>query len=307
MVEIRHNLVDGNKWGVKCPYEMKPKYVVIHNTDNDASAENEVAYMRRNDNEVSFHYAVDDKEIVQGILEDRNAWHAGDGGKGQGNRYGIAIEICYSKSGGAKFEAAEKNAAELAASILKCYGWGIDRLKKHQDFNGKYCPRRTLDLGWQRFVDMVIEFMGGKPKEKPGDVIYCVYAAGKWWPDITNYNNDNSNGYAGVTGHPIQGLRIEATDRDVHYRVHTVGGSWLEPIKNRNGSGANSYAGIYGKNIDGVQIKTSKGKVKYRVHLADEKRWLAWVIGENEFAEPTGDGYAGIFGKRIDEIQIAIE
>lgn len=34
-----------------------------------------------NHNEVSFHYAVDDKEIVQGIPENRNAWHSGDGGK----------------------------------------------------------------------------------------------------------------------------------------------------------------------------------------------------------------------------------
>jgi N-acetylmuramoyl-L-alanine amidase len=37
--------------------------------------------MIRNDNKVSFHYAIDDIEIVQGIPENRNAWHAGDGGK----------------------------------------------------------------------------------------------------------------------------------------------------------------------------------------------------------------------------------
>ena len=167
MVKIRKNLVDESKWSIKCPYAMTPKYVVIHNTANDAPAKNEIAYMRRNDNEVSFHYAVDDKEIVQGIEENRNAWHAGDGGKGEGNRYGIAIEICYSKSGGKKFAAAEENAAELAAFILKRYGWSIDRLKKHQDFSKKYCPHRTLDLGWQRFADTVKAFMEDKPAEKP--------------------------------------------------------------------------------------------------------------------------------------------
>lgn len=181
MVEIKYNLVDGKMWSIKCPFSMKPKYVVIHNTSNDAPAANEVAYMRRNYNEVSFHYAVDDKEIVQGILEDRNAWHAGDGGSGEGNRYGIAIEICYSESGGEKFEKAERNAAELAASILKRYGWGIDRLKKHQDFNGKYCPHRTLDLGWQRFVNMVKAFLEPpvvvepiKPVEDPALPKYVV-------------------------------------------------------------------------------------------------------------------------------------
>lgn len=167
MVEIKKNLVNESKYDIKCPYSMTPKYVVVHNTANNASAANEIAYMRRNSREVSFHYAVDDKEIVQGIPENRNAWHAGDGGKGEGNRYGIAIEICYSKSGGAKFDAAEKNAAELAADILKRYGWSIDRLKKHQDFSGKYCPHRTLDLGWTRFVDMVKAYLEGKPVEKP--------------------------------------------------------------------------------------------------------------------------------------------
>ena len=177
MVEIKKNLVAANKNGIKCPYEMKPKYVVIHNTANDASAANEITYMRTNNKEVSFHYAVDDKQIVQGISESRNAWHAGDGGSGTGNRYGIAIEICYSKSGGKKFEAAEKNAAELAADILKRYGWGIDRLKKHQDYSGKYCPHRTLDMGWQRFVDMVKDFLEGKPVKEP--VTAPKYTLGK--------------------------------------------------------------------------------------------------------------------------------
>ena len=169
MVEIKKNLVDASRYSIKSPYTMQPKYVVIHNTANDAPAANEVAYMLRNNNTVSFHYAVDDKEIVQGIPENRNAWHAGDGSTGKGNRYGISIEICWSKSGGAKFIAAEKNAAELAASILKRYGWGVDALKKHQDFNGKNCPHRTIALGWQRFVDMVAAHLEDKPAEKPAE------------------------------------------------------------------------------------------------------------------------------------------
>ena len=89
-----------------------------------------------------------------------NGWHAGNGGNGRGNRYGIAIEICYSKSGGPKFDAAEQNAAQLAADILRRYGWGIEKVTKHQDYSGKYCPHRTLDRGWQRFLDMVSAALG---------------------------------------------------------------------------------------------------------------------------------------------------
>ncbi|WP_373691010.1 peptidoglycan recognition protein family protein, partial [Pseudomonas aeruginosa] len=87
--------------------------MTIHNTSNDASAANEVAYMLSNNNQTSYHYAVDDKEAVQAIPLNRNAWHAGDGGSGTGNRKSIGIEICYSKSGGSRFDKAEKNAAYL--------------------------------------------------------------------------------------------------------------------------------------------------------------------------------------------------
>ena len=154
-MNIVKNLVPESKYSIKCPYAMTPTRIVVHNTANDAPAKNEIAYMIRNNNQVSFHYAVDDKEVVQGIPENRNAWHSGDGGSGKGNREGIAIEICYSKSGGTKFSKAEANAVELIVDILKRYGWGIDKVTKHQDYNGKYCPHRTLDLGWERFIKMI--------------------------------------------------------------------------------------------------------------------------------------------------------
>jgi len=154
-MNIIKNLVSSSKYNIKCPYSMNAQFIVVHNTANDASAANEVAYMISNNSQVSFHYAVDDKQIVQGIPENRNAWHAGDGGSGKGNRYGLSIEICYSKSGGSRFIEAEKLAAKFIASKLKEKGWGIDKVTKHQDYSGKYCPHRTLNMGWQRFLNMV--------------------------------------------------------------------------------------------------------------------------------------------------------
>lgn len=158
-MNIVKNLVSESKYSVKCPYSMTPEFIVVHNTANDASAQNEVKYMISNNNQVSFHFAVDDKEVVQGLPTDRNAWHAGDGGSGRGNRYGIAVEICYSKSGGARFENAEKNAAKFIAQLLKERGWGVDKVKKHQDFSNKYCPHRTLDKGWASFVNMIKDYL----------------------------------------------------------------------------------------------------------------------------------------------------
>lgn len=166
MVPIRKNLVAPERYSLKCPYPMKPTRIVVHNTGNDAPAKNEVSYMVRNDSEVGFHAAVDDVEVVQGIPFDRNAWNAGDG-SGKGNREGISIEICYSASGGARFIQAEKNAAAFIASLLKEYGWGVDKVTKHQDYNGKYCPQRTLDMGWARFLKIVQSELDklNKPKE----------------------------------------------------------------------------------------------------------------------------------------------
>ncbi len=143
--------VPESKYGIKCPYKMTPTSITVHNTANDASARSEVEYMRNNSNQVSFHVAIDDREAVQAIPFNRNAWHAGDG-VGPGNTSSISIEICYSKSGGSRFDEAEKNAAAYVAGVLEQYGWGIDKVKKHQDWSGKYCPHRTLDkaMAWDR-------------------------------------------------------------------------------------------------------------------------------------------------------------
>lgn len=156
---FKQNLVAKDKYSIKCPNPMTAEFIVVHNTANDAPAENEIKYMISNNNEVSYHYAVDDKEVIQGLPTDRNAWACGDGSNGKGNRKGIQIEICYSKSGGARFENAEKNAAMFIAKLLKERGWGVDKVKKHQDFANKYCPHRTLDKGWASFVNMVKDYL----------------------------------------------------------------------------------------------------------------------------------------------------
>ena len=142
---------------------MTAEFIVVHNTANDATAENEVAYMIGNKNQVSFHYAIDDQEVVQGLPIDRNAWACGDGANGKGNRKGIQVEICYSKSGGVRFDQAEKNAAHFISTLLRERQWGIEKVKKHQDFRNKYCPHRTLDKGWNGFIQMIKSYLNDIP------------------------------------------------------------------------------------------------------------------------------------------------
>ncbi|MDQ8093962.1 N-acetylmuramoyl-L-alanine amidase [Bacillus amyloliquefaciens] len=170
-IAVKKRLVPSENYALKCPNPMTPEYITIHNTANDASAANEISYMTGNSESTSYHFAVDDKEVIQGIPLDRNAWHSGDGTNGTGNRKSIGVEICYSKSGGARYQAAEALAIKFVAQLLKERGWGVDRIRKHQDWNGKYCPHRILDEGrWDEVKSSIVaelERLGGKKASKP--------------------------------------------------------------------------------------------------------------------------------------------
>lgn len=63
MYIIKQNLVAQDNYSIKCPHSMTAEFIVVHNTANDATAQNEVAYMIGNKNQVSFHYAVDDQRL----------------------------------------------------------------------------------------------------------------------------------------------------------------------------------------------------------------------------------------------------
>ena len=304
MVKIIKVECPSDKVKIKCPFAMTPTRIVIHNTANDASAANEIAYMLSNSKETSFHFAVDDKEIVQGIDLNRNAWHASDG-NGKGNREGIAIEICYSKSGGERWLKALENAAELTAKLLKDYGWGIDRVTKHADYTDKHCPHRILDeYGWDNFLNLIKSKMGEPVKPTPApqptkiDVIYQI------WDDVKNAwlpNVKNTEDYAGIFGHDVCALFASLSSGNIFYKVHYKDGKWLPEVKNRE-----DYAGLFNKPIDALMMRTDTGKtIHYAVHLRNKGKWLPFVTGYNE--KDYNNGYAGIIGQEIDAIKIYID
>lgn len=119
----------------------------------------------------------------------RNAFATGDGAYGLGNRTGIHIEITKDNDTDSREEwlEARNNGARLAAELLHKYGWGIDHLKKHQDYKMtdgtyKYCPHKILDEGWDEFKALVSLYLNKlnnpqedepkedkKPETKPDD------------------------------------------------------------------------------------------------------------------------------------------
>src|SRR5690606_665203 len=135
--------------------KMAPTTITIHSTGNPKStARNERGWLTNptNDRIASWHICVDEKEAVEAIPLNEVAYHAGTK---DGNNSSIGIEIC--ESGDRKKTLA--NAAQLVAKMLHERGWGVDRLRRHYDWNKKVCPRIFYDggkwTGWQQFKQAV--------------------------------------------------------------------------------------------------------------------------------------------------------
>ena len=139
-IGLVEDFINPSLYELKAPYCMEAEGIIVHNTYNDASARQERAYVINNPKPTGYHIAVDDKEAIQLIPFDRNAFHAGNN---YANRNYIGLEICYSKSGGEKFEKAEENAVEIIANILLDNDMDVDDVKFHKDFANKNCPHRT--------------------------------------------------------------------------------------------------------------------------------------------------------------------
>ena len=77
-------------------------------------------------------------------------------------------------------------------------------MKKHQDFDGKYCPHRTLDKGWQRFLNMVKRYM--EPAKAPVASTFKPYLIRKNCRDALNIRKGPSTNY-GILGQIKDTLR----------------------------------------------------------------------------------------------------
>ena len=137
------------------------------------------------------------------------------------------------------------------------------------------------------------------------DVFYAAHTnGGNWLSEVKNFNNLNGNGYAGIKGKAIDGIKVRLSKGSVVYRAHTIGGNYLAWVKDQDAS-EGGYAGIYGKNIDGIQMKLEglpEYAIEYRVHVIG-KGYQGWV---RNCKDNDPNGYAGIYGKPIDRIQIRI-
>lgn len=167
----------------------------------------------------------------------------------------------------------------------------------YKDFIGQNKPAQTTG-------STQVKNPASIPVSAP-EVKYRAYT-GKWWGEITNCNDTNSMGYAGVENLAIKGFSAKATKGTLRYRVHTIGGKWLGWISKSDINDWNyGIAGVTYKDIDGLQMELTGVDgyaVQYRVSTVGSKNYLNWITNYG-----TGDmGYAGIYGKQIDKIQVKI-
>ena len=140
---------------------MNPEYITIHNTANNnagADAEMHSRYLssgKTHTEYISWHFTVDDSEIIQHLPLNEIGYHAGDGVKGTGNNDSIAIEICENADG--NYRQAEENAESLVAELIFELGIDISHVVPHKHWSGKECPENILNqtdgsVGWDQFI-----------------------------------------------------------------------------------------------------------------------------------------------------------
>ncbi|CAN5604624.1 hypothetical protein BH09VER1_BH09VER1_21020 [soil metagenome] len=180
---IRQSLLPPNVHGRLVARTMKPTYITIHCTENPGgTADDHARYLlnsgKRSKNNprfgrsgwVTWHFTVDDREMVEHLLPTEQGDHADYGGPG--DRLSIGIEICEFRNP-ARQAAAIDRAARLTAWLADRYGIPQANIVPHMhwprwDYRyGKPCPHILLERDahapggwrtgtkWQQFLATV--------------------------------------------------------------------------------------------------------------------------------------------------------
>jgi len=145
-------------------------FITIHETGNTrpgANARAHAGFLNNPNTAVSYHYSVDDAEIVQHLPETEDAFHAGDGA-GPGNRQSIGIEICVNSDG--DFVKAIDRTVMLVADICARRNIPVENIRQHFHWSGKNCPqniRAGRPLSWGDFLANV-QSAQSAPKKTSG-------------------------------------------------------------------------------------------------------------------------------------------
>lgn len=146
------------------------KYITVHDTANKRKGANAIMHARyiNNGSEVTWHYTVDDAQVVQHYIDSRQCWHAGDG-KGKGNTQSIGIEMCVNSDG--NFKKTVDNTVELVIYLMKKHNIPLSNVVQHNHWSGKNCPtslrQNVYGITWNDFISKVKAGLNNNSTNKP--------------------------------------------------------------------------------------------------------------------------------------------
>lgn len=151
----------------------RKKYIAIHCTDNDATAQQEASYAihRTDSNKTSTHFYADPTEVIQSLDTTWEAWHAGST---IGNTYAIAVEFTGTTGKSREWWMANINWDAIVDVLYHvCADTGIER--KHLSIPQMKAGSYT---GFVTHNDMRLAW-GGTTHTDPGDNFPLDYLIGR--------------------------------------------------------------------------------------------------------------------------------
>lgn len=260
----------------------QPKYIVVHETDNyraTAGARTHAIAQYKGHLSTSVHYYSGSDGVYQAAEHCDGTYSIGReyGGnhavRDANNRNSINIEICVNEDG--DYNVARANAIELVKYLIQTTGIPADRVIRHYDAKGKYCPRKMMDNPalWEDFKAQISGkvISGGATAYKPG--MYKVNV------DDLNIRTGPGVGYT----------KCGVIQDHGSYTMTEMSGSWGKLL---SGVGWINCHEKYCTYLDGVStverrvnpypvpkrtIKYTEGKPTMK---GDDVRWVQWELVE---------------------------
>lgn len=186
-LQMSQDMIPPGKVGRWKARPMAPRYITIHSTQNFASSADAAQHSRalkngalRGNNSLGFltwHFSVDDNQVVQHLPVNERGEHADF--DGPGNRYSVGIEMCENR--GSNRAVTVDRAARLTGILMHAYNIPLRNVVPHyhwprykyKDNPHKNCPHFLLDNGkpgrtWKTFLARVDHYAKVAATSDPG-------------------------------------------------------------------------------------------------------------------------------------------
>lgn len=149
------------------PANEKIDTLIIHDTESPgvSKAQTIANFFLNPSSQVSAHYIIGkDGEVIQCVLDDKRAWHAGPShyrGRTRVNDFSIGIELVNAQTGHDPFTNAQYNSLiALTANLMTRFPIAYDHITGHHQVSDYPWIKRdpAKNFSWQRYLDGVRKF-----------------------------------------------------------------------------------------------------------------------------------------------------